>query len=158
MPDNSAILQTLSNYGQLGVIGLKQDVEKVSATGKTADSITYEIEISNDGSISLRFLGRKYFKALETGRGPRKSSSYQQYDVSLLEYMEARGMLSGLTDNQKKNKAKSLAWYINKHGDKTYREGGREVYSNTLSKLVTELKRAITRDFTKLYIKEILSR
>lgn len=152
----TGIQKILTDYGKLGVMALRQDVEKYSATGKTADSIRFELSIESDGTITLTFLARAYFKAIETGRGPRKSSEYQEYDLSLLDYMEARGMLSGLTDKQKKAKAKSLAWYINTHGDATYRKGGREVYSNTLIKLVSELKRAIISDFTKFYIREIL--
>lgn len=149
-------LKTLTEYGKLGVMALRQDVEKYSATGKTVDSIRFEVSVEPDGTLTLTFYGRQFFKALETGRAPRKNSSYGQFDLNLLDYMEARGMLTGLTDKQKKAKAKSLAWYINKHGDQTYREGGREVYSDTLFKLVSELKRAITQDFTKLYIREIL--
>jgi hypothetical protein len=149
-------LKTLTEYGKLGVMALRQAVEKYSATGKTVDSIRFEVSVDSDGNMTLTFYGRQFFKALETGRAPRKNSSYGQFDLNLLDYMEARGMLTGLTDKQKKAKAKSLAWYINKHGDQTYREGGREVYSDTLFKLVSELKRAITQDFTKLYIREIL--
>jgi hypothetical protein len=149
------LVNRLTEFGKLGVLALRTDVQKVSATGKTADSIRFEIAITEDG-ITLRFLAREFFKALETGRGPRKSSTYQQYDISLLEYMEARGMLTGLTDKQKKSKAKSLAWYINKHGDKTYNNGGRIVYSPTITKLVAEIKRAIISDFKKFYIQEIL--
>jgi hypothetical protein len=151
------LVQTLTEYGKLGEMALRTDVQKVSATGKTADSIRFEISIDSNG-ITLRFIGRQFFKALETGRGPRKSSTYQKYDVSLLEYMEARGMLSGLTQKQKESKAKSLAWYINKHGDSTYRKGGRIVYSPTITKLVSELKRAVTQDFKKSFISQILQR
>lgn len=151
------LVKTLTEYGKLGEMALRTDVQKVSATGKTADSIRFEISIEST-TMTLRFVGRQFFKALETGRGPCKSSTYQQYDISLLEYMEARGMLSGLTQKQKESKAKSLAWYINKHGDSTYRKGGRIVYSPTITKLVSELKRAITQDFRKFYLKEILKR
>lgn len=150
-------VKTLTDYGKLGVMALRQAVEKYSATGKTVDSIRFEVSVEDNGkTITLTFYGRQFFKALETGRAPRKSSTYGEFDLNLLDYMEARGMLTGLTDKQKKAKAKSLAWYINKHGDQTYRDGGREVYSKTLFKLVSELKRAITSDFTKLYIREIL--
>lgn len=154
--ESKSPIRILTEYGKLGVMALRVDVEKVSATGETADSIRFEVSIDNDGNLILRFLARKFFKALETGRGPRKSVEYQQYDLKLLDYMEARGMLTGLTDKQKKSKAKSLAWYINKHGDATYRKGGRIVYSPTITKLVSELKRAITQDFVKFFIREII--
>lgn len=151
-------IRLVTEYGKLGVMALRQDVEKLSATGDTADSIRFEVFQDSNGDITLTFLARAFFKALETGRAPRKSGQYQEFDLNLLEYMEARGMVSGLTDKQKKTKAKSLAWYINKYGDSTYRKGGRIVYSPTITKLVIELKRAITQDFRKLFIREILKK
>lgn len=144
----------LNEYGRIGVELLRFDVDKVSATGKTSKSIHYEVK-SNEDNSRLTFFARQFFSALETGRGPRKSSDYQQYDKSLLEYMEARGLLSGLTQKQKESRAKSLAWYINKHGDETYRKGGRIVYSKTLDKLVKELTEAIKKDVVKSTITEI---
>lgn len=144
----------LNDYGRIGVELLKFDVDKVSATGKTGRSIHYDIKSTEDNN-RLIFLAREFFGTLESGRGPRKSASYKQFDKSLLEYMEARGMVSGLTQKQKESKAKSLAWYINKHGDKTYREGGRIVYSKTLDKLVKELIKALKEDVKKFYIQEI---
>lgn len=163
---SESIVSRLTDYGKLGVLALRHDVQKVSATGKTADSIRFEVSVESDGTTILRFLGRKFFKALETGRGPRKSSQYQEYDISLEEYLKARGL------PQKKTKsgrlyfklgehwfsAKSLAWKINKEGDSVYKKGGRIVYSPTLTKLVSELKRAITQDFSKLIIRQILTR
>lgn len=148
------IQTTLNNYGRLAVEVLQLDVHNLSATGKTERSINYKIESDTD-TDRLLLLARPFFSALETGRGPRKSSQYKEYDKSLLEYMEARGLLSGLTKKQKESRAKSLAWYINKHGDKTYREGGREVYSKHLDKLVRELKEALKKDFKQYSINEI---
>jgi hypothetical protein len=144
----------LNNYGRLTVEVLKLDVHKISATGKTEDSIHYVVESDND-TDRLMVFARQFFSAIETGRGPRKSSEYGGYDKSLLEYMEARGMVTGLSQRQKQRKAKALAFFINKHGDSVYREGGRQVYSDHLAKLVDELKEALRKDFKDAYIKEI---
>lgn len=150
------LLDTLTAYGLIGVDLLRDDVAQVSVTNKTKDSIRFEVFTDNKGRFTLEFYGREYFKALETGRSPRESSSYGQFDLNLLEYMEAKGWLSGMTDKQKKAKAKSLAWYINKHGDKTHREGGRIVYSKTLDTLVRNLSVALSKDFSKFYLSEII--
>lgn len=163
---SQSIVNRLTDYGKLGVLALRTDVQKVSATGKTADSIRFEVSAESDGTVTLRFLGRAFFKALETGRGPRKSSTYQQYDISLQEYLEAKGLPSKISKTGVKYfrlgeywfSAKSLAWKINKEGDSVYKKGGRIVYSPTLTKLVSELKRAITQDFKKLIISQILQR
>lgn len=163
----SNLQDLLTEYGKLGVLALRTDVEKVSATRKTLDSIRFEVFKDSENNYSLKLIGRGYFKALETGRGPRRESSYSQFDFNLEDWLKAKGFPS------KKSKsgtvyynlggdnwfsAKSLAWKINKEGDSVYRKGGREVYSETLIKLAQELKRAITSDFRQFIISEIVRR
>ena len=156
MLDTTPIQNSLKKFGLIGVQSLRQDVEKVSATGKTADSIRFEVSVENNGNLTLIFYGRKFFKTLETGRGPRRSHTYGEFDLNLIDYMNARSIGSDLSDKKKKQLAKFLAYKINKLGDSTFKKGGRVVYSPGLSKLVSEIKSAITKDFAKLYIKEIL--
>lgn len=148
--------QVLDNYGNLGVAALKQDVDKVSATGKTAASIRYEV-VQKDTMQSLVIYGRQFFKALETGRGPRKSNQYQEFDVSMYEYMQARGIGSDLPEKKRKQLARFLAWKINKEGDKTYKAGGRIVYSPTLTRIIEELTEAVKKDRIGMFISEIRS-
>lgn len=150
----NALETTLNNFGKLGVQALKQDVQNVSTTGKTANSIRYEVTLKNE-IYSLTFFARAFFSTLETGRGPRKSSAYGGFDNSLEEYLNAKGLESKTSKNGIKYfklgnswmSAKSLAYLINKEGDKTYKEGGRVIYSPTITKLVAEIKRAVTQDF-----------
>lgn len=149
-----SIATILNNYGRLGVEVLKLDVQEVEATGKTGRSIHYEVE-SNEDYDRLRYLAREFFSQIETGRGPRRSSQYGGFDKGLLEYMEARGMVDGLSKKQKERQAKHLAYIINKYGDRTYREGGREVYSDSLEKLTEELTEAIKTEVRNYTIKEI---
>jgi hypothetical protein len=151
------IEQVLTQYGLMGVQLLRTDVSKVSATGKTADSIRFEIQKKDNGNYIFRLLGREYFSTLETGRGPRKSSSYGEFDLNLLEYMKAKGIGQDLDDKKQRQLAKFLAYRINKEGDQTFKSGGRIVYSDTLTKFIQELTRAITKDFTQLAIKLVVS-
>jgi len=151
-------IATLKIFGLQGVLALRTAVETVSASGKTADSIRFEIEQDANGNLTFRILGRAYFSTLETGRGPRKSSTYQQFDLNILEYMNARGIGAGLPDKKKKQLAKFLAYRINKEGDETFKKGGRIVYTPTLTRFVEELKRAITQDFRKMVITDIISK
>jgi hypothetical protein len=148
------IRTTLDKYGKIGVHALKEDIQKISATGKTADSIRYEVNF-NKGIWELGILGRKYFSAIETGRGPRTSAEYGGFDESMLEYMNARGIGSDLPEKKRKQLAKFLTYKINKEGDKTYKEGGRTIYSPTIDKLVQELKAALKEDLKQLFINEI---
>lgn len=148
--------QVFDTYGKLGVEALKQDVDKVSATGKTRESIRYEV--TQDGTIQgLQFYARMFFKAMETGRGPRKSDQYQEFDKYMLEYMQARGIGADLSPKKRQKLAKFLVWKINKEGDKTYKEGGRIVYSPTLTRIIKELTEAVKKDVIGMFISEIRS-
>lgn len=136
--------QILDAYGKLGVQVLRQQLEQVRATGKTAASIRYE---ATDERLII--YGRGFFKTLEEGRGPRKSSSYGGFDDSMYEYMQAKGIGAGLPEKKRRQLAKFLAYRINKEGDATFKKGGRKIYSDALEKLVSELRKAIINDFKK---------
>lgn len=151
-----SVLSVLTKGGQAGVEALKQAVRPYSATGETEDSIRFEI-VQTGTKITLRFLARKFFSALETGRGPRKSSTYQEYDLSILEYMKARGIGSDLTDKKRKQLAKFIAYKINKEGDATFKKGGRIVYSPTITKLIAELTQAVKKDLIGFIVKDIVN-
>lgn len=141
-----SIRNILNNYGILGVEMLKANIGKVSATGKTVNSIDYAVE-SEEQTDTLLIFGRDYISTLETGRGPRKSSSKGDFLDNMLEYMQARGIGSDLSEKGKKNLARFLTLKINREGDATYKAGGRQVYSNDLDKFVEALKEALRKDF-----------
>jgi hypothetical protein len=145
------ILQTI---GKAGVEALKNDVEKVSATNETANSIHERVE-STDTKDVLKILGRKFFSTLETGRGPRKNSTYEGFDDHMLKYMEARGIGADLSEKKRQQLARFLTLKINREGDKTFKAGGRIVYSKTLQRIIDDLKKALKKDFAKFYLTEI---
>jgi hypothetical protein len=123
-----------------GVDIVKQAVAKYSATNKTVNSI----EGKSDDK-SLQILGRAFIKAMETGRGPRKSSEDGGFKDSMLEYIKARGMGLGLSDKQQENLAKFLVLKINREGDQLYRMGGgRDVYTKAVEKFAEELEKTVT--------------
>lgn len=136
----------LNNYGILGVQMLKAKIEPLSATGKTADSISYEVT-SQEGTDILKIFGREYISTLETGRGPRKSNQQGEFLDNMLEYMQARGIGADLTDKKRRQLARFLTLKINREGDATYKKGGRQVYSNDLEKYIEALKEALRKDF-----------
>lgn len=158
------LTELLNNYGKLGVEALKQDVQKVSATGQTAESLRYEVT-KKDTVQSLTFYARAFFKALETGRGPRKSSEYQEYDKRLEEYLTTRGIESKVSKSGIKYfklgkswmSAKGLAYKINKEGDSVYKKGGRVVYTPTIQRLIEEITAAVKKDTIGMFIAEIRS-
>lgn len=134
---------------------LKSKVGAISATGKTVASIHDVVKPTR-----LTIYGRGYFDKLETGRGPRKSSAYSNFDTNLEEYLQARGFPSKVSKSGRKyykignswSTAKSLAYKINKQGDATFRKGGRMIYSDELARLEQSLKNDIFKQAKKDFI------
>ena len=145
-------------YGQKAVDLIKSKVPVVS--GKTRDSVNYEVT-RDETSIKLVVKGRGYFKSVETGRGAYKQGGYSGFDERLDEWMADKGFPSKVSKSGKKYyligdkwlTGKSLAYLINKRGDKKHREGGQDVYSSDLDRLVEDLK----RDLVKVIKEDLIS-
>lgn len=150
------VKDVLTKYGIIGVQALKQDVQKVSATGETEDSIRFEV--SQEGTLTTLFiLARAFFSTLETGRGPRKSSEQGDFLDNMWEYVQARGIGADLPEKKRRQLARFLTLKINREGDKTFKQGGRIVYSPTLTKLIDEIRAAVKKDLFGMYVKDVMS-
>lgn len=141
-----SIRNILNNYGVLITESLKENVRPLSATGATERSVKYGVD-SDGATDTLTIFARAFFATLETGRGPRKSGQQGEFLEGMIEYLKARGLTAGLTDKQIRSKARSLTYLINRDGDKTFQQGGRQVYSNDLDKLIAALHAALKKDF-----------
>lgn len=152
---SQSIHNILDRAGKLGVEALKQDVQKVSATGETAESIRYEVK-STQTMDRLLIYGRQFFSALETGRGPIQNNQQGEFKENILEWMKARGIGADLSEKKRLQLARFFTYKINKEGDQIFKQGGRVVYSPTITKLVMQLKDEVIKDFAKLYLREIV--
>lgn len=149
----SADIQTILNTYAAAYVQMMQSVLP-SVTGKTKASIRAEVTPNR-----MRGFARGFIHALETGRGPRESSTYSEYDKSLESWLRAKGFptkksKSGITYyqiGQSWFSAKSLAWKINAKGDRTFRSGGKEIYSDKLDALVNELMAAVEKQKVQEY-------
>lgn len=141
----------LNTYGAKGVEVLKEAIAPLRATGKTADSVYFKVEGSEEKD-TLRIIGRGFFETLETGRGPRKSSQQGDFKSNMLEYMQARGIGVELSQKKREQLARFLTWKINKEGDKTFKKGGRKIYSDQLDKFVQQLREAVLKDWKGLVV------
>lgn len=142
----------LNEQGKKGVDLIKESVSKYSATGKTADSIEYK---SDDKRLQI--LAREFIQAMETGRGPRKSSDNGNFKDRMLEYMERKGIGSSLDQKKKEALAKFLVLKINREGDKLYKSGTtRNVYSKVLSEFVEQLEKEVSKAQLKQYTDKVL--
>lgn len=136
----ATVKEILNAYGQIGVNRVKQLLETVRATGKTINSVKYEV--TNSGTTDkLVIKARPFTSAIETGIRPTTKGPSKEMIDSLTEYAQARGM----------DKPKSAAWAIaktiQKEGDNTYKRGGRDVYSSGVIELSEEIKKAVKREY-----------
>ena len=146
------MIELLKAYGEIFVQLMTSRLPSV--TGKTKASIGYTATATR-----LQGFGRGFIHALETGRGPRKSSSYSEFDKGLQDWLKAKGFPTKKTKSGKTYyklgdqwfTPESLAWKINAKGDKTFRTGGKEVYSDALDKFVEELSEAVAKAKHKEY-------
>lgn len=153
------LTQTIMTYGAQKYVQIMQSVLP-SVTGKTKASIRAEV-------LPNRFKGyaRGFIHAIETGRGPRKSATYSEYDQNLESWMKTKGFetkqsKSGNTYYKIGNSwftPKSLAWKINAKGDKTFRSGGKEVYSDKLDALINELMGMVEKQKLQEYRKAFVN-
>ncbi len=141
-----------NEYAPKGMEILKQAIAKVTVTGRTLNSLRFVIDIPNK---KLTYFGRGFMEALEHGRGPRKESSYGNFDSNLEGWLRAKGFPSKRTKSGKTYyqigdqwfSAKSLAWRINKQGDRLFRSGQtKEVYSNEMDGFKNDLIEAVKKD------------
>lgn len=79
-----------------------------------------------------------WFPVQQYGRGIRKSNVYQGFDIAIYNWMKKRNMFKSKTTEGQIREAKSVAWYINKYGNKHYRSGRYIDIYDTIVKETTE--------------------
>lgn len=142
------IAQVLTVYGSIGGQVLKDSLDQISATNKTVQSVRSEVT-ETETTTRLQLFAREFTSLLEKGRRPTSKNPSPDMIKLLTEYAQARGM------SDPESAAWAIAKTINKEGDKTHRQGGRDVYSKELDKFVKEVIDAIQKEFVGFYVNEI---
>jgi hypothetical protein len=127
--------EILDAFGKMGVERTKQLLSQ------------YNEVKNNDNKLRLVIKARPYTSALEDGIKPVSKGSKPGIPPEMIEnltdYARARGM----------DKPESAAWAIaktiKKVGDKTYRMGGKDVYSLAMQELVKEITGALSKDMIR---------
>lgn len=153
-----SLVQILTGYGQNVVNDIRSNLSSTgtNATGKTSSSIRYTITEEGSKTI-LEVSGRPFVFTVETGRGPRRSSQSHGVVNHIREWMDAKGVGSGLSEAKKDSLARFLTWRINKEGTRLYKKGGRvdiigEVVNTSLYDKITK---ELLETFTKAYMDEV---
>ena len=87
---------------------------------KISDSIMrlFEIEVRDDGA---GILVPYWISVTQQGRGPRKSTKSSNLWKIIYAWMERHNMFKSGIREGKINEAKNVTWYINKYGNKQFR-------------------------------------
>lgn len=137
----------LERQGEIGVQLLRESFAPFSVSGETVDSIRYEAT-----ETRLQMFMREFVETLETGRGPRKDSAEGGFRNNLERWLDLKGFQKRVSKSGTTYykigpnwfSAKSLAWKINKQGDKQFRKGSpRDVYTSVMEKFQEDTKNAI---------------
>lgn len=133
------MLATFQKYGTVAVRIVQTALEQVRASGKTIQSV--KAIISEDKGVDrFTIVARPYTNRIEQGIGPTTKGPSREMIKSLTEYAQARGM------DKPESAAWGLAKKIQKEGDRTFKKGGRIVYSDDVDKLVKEMTNDIKKE------------
>lgn len=133
------MLATFQKYGTVAVRIVQTALEQVRASGKTIQSV--KAIISEDKGVDrFMIVARPYTNRIEKGIGPTTKGPSREMIKNLTEYAQARGM------DKPESAAWGLAKKIQKEGDRTFKRGGRVVYSDDVDKLVDEMTNEIKKE------------
>ena len=77
------------------------------------------VETENSAGILVPY----WIPVLQKGRGPRKSTKDHQLYLKIYKWMQKHNMFTSQTEQGRISEAKGLTWYINKYGNKHFRDG-----------------------------------
>lgn len=142
------VIQILTNEGQSLTDQIRKNVVKV--TGKTAQSLGYEVTSTKDTS-TLTITAKPFFRVVETGRKPtpdKKPSKEMIENIS--DWVRALG--------KEQKIVWAIATSIQQKGTKLYRDCGRkDVFSNVLSdKNIAKLERTVFDELAKYTLDQFI--
>jgi len=99
----------------------------------------FEVE-ETDSSIGI--LVPFWLPVLQRGRGARKSNKSSGLVNRIFAWMQKRNMFKSKTPEGKMSEAKGLTWYINKYGNKQFRNKVFvDIYEQERKKTIEEINR-----------------
>ena len=82
-----------------------------------------------------------WFPVFQDGRAPRKRTENHQLWKKIYKWMEKKNMFVSSNIKKRIIEAKSLTWYINKHGTKLFRKGGgRDIYTSLIPIIIAKIQ------------------
>jgi hypothetical protein len=108
----------------------------------------FSVEITDlhDGILVPYWLG-----VLERGRGPRKSNIDTGLYLKIKKWMAKHNMFKSRTDKGHTREAKQLTWYINKYGNKQFRDKTFiDVYTTVRRETIEKINKKFSDKISKI--------
>ena len=125
--------------------------------GKPLSPSVRQLMVVEANEFSGKVLVPEWFPVFQKGRGPRKTNKttfdnrgLSLFAQALYAWMAKNNRFRSRTEKGKINEAKSLAWYINKYGNKHFRSGQ---YIDIYDTLIKELKQNVVKEFGNFAMK-----
>ncbi|MCL2596260.1 MAG: hypothetical protein FWD66_01070 [Paludibacter sp.] len=126
---------------------IKSRIKTYYATGRTEKSLSHKVS-----GFSGILEGATYIETLERGRPPaRGGDSKGAFLANLKEWIRVRWK-DVKDEKDLERKAKFLKWYINKYGNKKFRNGEKD---DVLSKPIADFTEQISQRISDLYLIQI---
>lgn len=143
---NVDLIQILNPIGQAKVTQIQQNLAQTGtdASGQTSRSTRFTV--TQDNTITrFQIVGKPYYMVVETGRKPTPDKKPSRDMIkNITEWIQVRGL---------PNIAWAIAVWINKHGTKLWRSGGRkDIVTSVTSGTGAEIAQAVLKQFVNQYI------
>lgn len=143
------VLSILSKYGQSTVAQIQQNLSSTgtNATGKTSQSLRFEVKDDGEKQILTVIGARQYFMTVETGRRatPQYKNPSSEFVAAIKEWMSAKGI---------QGPAYSIAKSIHQKGTKLFQSGGRQdIVTNVINQgLYDTISKDLLEQFANTYL------
>lgn len=119
------------------------------------DSIMKLFEIEETDS-NIGILVPYWLGVLQKGRGARKSNKSFGLVNIIYSWMQKRNMFHSKTPEGKLNEARGLTWYINKYGNKQFRNKVFvDIYETERKKTIEEINKKFSSSISKITMEVI---
>ena len=117
---------------------------------KISESIMKMFEVE-DKELNAGILVPFWLGVLERGRGPRKSTKDHKLYLIIYKWMQKRGMFRTSTPEGKIREAKAVTWYINKFGNKQFRNKTFiDIYTTVRKKTIENIEKKFSNQISKI--------
>ena len=122
---------------------------------KIPDSIMKLFEIEETGG-TIGILVPYWLGVLQRGRGARSSTKSSGLVNKIYKWMQKRNMFKSKTSQGRLNEARGLTWYINKYGNKQFRNKVFvDIYEQERKKTIEQINNKFSASISKITMEVI---